>query len=114
MGDEVDESSCSKNRTRVQMNDWGCRVLQDAGESEAGGWKRRHTVDVARVQESIDLYQSIGFDVAVRYLTPEDFGVECQACEVKTSCSYVLIYTRRRTSWCPENMSNRQREVANS
>ncbi len=114
MGDETDGSSCAKNQTRVQMNDRACRVLQDAAESEAGGWKRRHTVDVVRLQESIDLYQSIGFDVAVRYLTPEDFGVECQACEVKTNCSYVLIYTRRRTSGSPENISNRQRAVAKS
>ena len=98
MDDEADGSSCAEDRTRAQMNDWGCRVLQDAAESETGGWKRRHMLDVARVYESIGLYQSIGFDVAVRYLTPEDFGVECQACEVKTCGSYVLIYTRSKAS----------------
>lgn len=62
---------------------------------EAEGWVRRHLADPARAEEAMELYQSMGFEVHARQLTPDDFGPDCRACAVEVCSSYVLIYTRR-------------------
>ncbi|MHC4101770.1 MAG: hypothetical protein ACYS15_17120 [Planctomycetota bacterium] len=61
----------------------------------AEGWVRRHLVDVARAQESIDLYRSTGYEVKVQELTPADFGPQCAHCASVMCHACVLIYTRK-------------------
>ncbi len=61
---------------------------------EADGWMRRHLADPVRARESVELYESLGFEVLSRPLQPQDFGPECEACAVSVCTSYVLIYTR--------------------
>jgi len=63
---------------------------------EAQGWERRHMVDPARAIETTELYESLGFEVLHRKLTPDDFGPQCSQCAVDACRSYVLIYTRRK------------------
>ncbi|MHC4140892.1 MAG: hypothetical protein ACYTA3_08470 [Planctomycetota bacterium] len=59
------------------------------------GWVRRHFAERARVQESIDLYTSMGFEVKVQELTPADFGPQCAHCASVMCHACVLIYTRK-------------------
>lgn len=61
----------------------------------AAGWVRRHLVDPDRARESVELYESMGFEVLAHELTPADFGPRCQECASIVCRSYVLIYTRR-------------------
>ena len=63
---------------------------------DAAGWVRRHMVDPARAKETTELYQSLGFEVLSRNLTPDDFGPQCSACAADACRAYVLIYTRRK------------------
>ena len=61
---------------------------------EAQGWVRRHLVDPDRARESRELYESMGFEVLERTLSPEDFGQQCRDCASIICRSYILIYTR--------------------
>ena len=60
------------------------------------GWVRRHVTDPARAQESLELYESLGYEVTVRTLTPADLGPQCAACSDVVCRSYVVLYTRMR------------------
>ncbi len=62
----------------------------------AAGWVRKHLADADRAAESVDLYESMGFEVKARKLTPADFGAGCQDCASTVCKSYVLIYTRKK------------------
>jgi hypothetical protein len=64
----------------------------------AAGWVRRHLVDPDRARESVELYESMGFEVLVLQLTPDDFGPQCQECASIVCRSHVLIYTRKTQS----------------
>lgn len=61
----------------------------------AAGWVRRHLVDPDRASESVEIYESMGFEVLAHELTPEDFGPQCRECASIVCRSHVLIYTRR-------------------
>lgn|GEM_PF-660334 len=62
----------------------------------AQGWVRRHVADATRAQESVDLYESLGFEVMVQNLASEDFGPECRRCALGDCPRFVLVYTRRK------------------
>ena len=68
----------------------------------AEGWVRRHLADPARAEESIELYESMGYEVRAQTLSPEDFGPGCSGCAPVVGRTCVLIYTRTR-----ENSSER-------
>ncbi len=63
----------------------------------AAGWKRRHLVEPSRAEETIELYESLGFEVMSRSPTPDDFGSNCKECSVAACRAFVLIYTRRKS-----------------
>jgi hypothetical protein len=76
-------------------NEVGLSAPADA-ELIAQGWARRHFIDPNRVQESIELYESMGFEVHTRKPHASEFGTQCRLC-ASTSCgSFVLIYTRKK------------------
>ena len=60
------------------------------------GWVRRHVTDPSRAEESQELYESLGYEVRVRKLTPADLGPQCAACSDVVCQSYVVLYTRMR------------------
>jgi hypothetical protein len=70
--------------------------IQDDPPIDADGWVRRHLADPVRARESVELYESLGFEVMSRRLQPDDLGPECQACAASVCSSYVLIFTRVR------------------
>jgi hypothetical protein len=75
--------------------DFGVASMPADAKLVAEGWVRRHFADRARVQESIDLYTSMGFEVKVQELTPADFGSQCAHCASVMCHACVLIYTRK-------------------
>ncbi len=71
------------------------RDIRSDPELIAAGWVRRHLVDMERAQESLELYSSIGYEVKMQELKPEDFGPNCLHCTSVICRSYVLVYTRK-------------------
>jgi hypothetical protein len=61
----------------------------------AEGWVRRHATDASRLEESIELYKSLGFEVLTRKLTSADYEPSCQGCFESSCPAHVLIYTRK-------------------
>lgn len=64
----------------------------------AQGWTRRNLEEPTRARELVDLYESLGFEVKVETLTPQNFPDQCQSCGLSVCSSYVLIYTRKLNS----------------
>ncbi len=65
-------------------------------ELVAAGWLRRNLSAPDRIDEARELYESLGFEVRVESLQPENFGSKCGSCAEIACQSYVLIYTRKR------------------
>jgi hypothetical protein len=61
----------------------------------AEGWQRRHLADANRAEEAVELYRSMGYEVRVETLTPDDFGPQCAQCALAGCRACVLIYTRQ-------------------
>lgn len=72
-----------------------CSVKADAALI-AQGWVRRHLVGPDRVDESIENYRSMGYEVKAQPVTPEDFADQCKECASIICQSYILIYTRKK------------------
>lgn len=64
----------------------------------AEGWVRRHATDLNRLKESIELYESLGFEVLTRHLTSADYEPSCRGCIESTCPAHVLIYTRKSSN----------------
>jgi hypothetical protein len=88
----TDRTELSANRNEAS----DVASIHDDPTIDADGWVRRHLADPVRARESIELYESLGFEVMSRRLQPDDLGPECQACAASVCSSYVLIYTRAR------------------
>ena len=69
---------------------------------EGDGWVRRHMTDPGRAEEWTALYKSLGFEVSVRHMNPNDFDERCRACA--DSCDqWLIIHTRRKGAPAPED-----------
>jgi hypothetical protein len=66
-----------------------------AAERDAGGWVRRNLADPARARETVEAYESLGFEVRLEPLSPDDFGPECESCALTACRSFVMVYTRK-------------------
>jgi hypothetical protein len=62
----------------------------------AQGWKRRFMADRVRAKESIELYESMGYEVLAEPVRPAELRDECSDCKVVVYFSYVNIYTRKK------------------
>jgi hypothetical protein len=61
----------------------------------AEGWTRRFVAAPVRLKESVELYESMGYEVHLEPLTPEDLQAECEDCRLAVAL-FRVIYTRRR------------------
>ena len=78
------------------------RVLSDAQLQPdpaliAEGWERRFTADGQRVQEAIELYAQLGYEVRAESLLPEQLTGECEGCRSPVTTEFKTIYTRKKT-----------------
>lgn len=63
---------------------------------ERDGWQRRHMVEPGRAQESIELYEKMGFEVMTQAPSLRDFGPNCKDCAQSACDSWVVVYTRKK------------------
>jgi hypothetical protein len=63
----------------------------------AEGWERRFTADAQRVQEAMELYAQVGYEVRAEPLLPEQLTGECEGCRSLVISEFKTIYTRKKT-----------------
>ncbi|MHC4598654.1 MAG: hypothetical protein ACYS47_06585 [Planctomycetota bacterium] len=71
----------------------------DTSEEELlqAGWERRFVADEPRLTESVELYESLRFEVALRPLGDADLTAEdCTECFKADPARFRVIYTRKR------------------
>jgi hypothetical protein len=60
-------------------------------------WLRRSIIDNERVSEQVEMYESIGFEVMVKDVVPEQLPQEyCKECFIANPEKYKIIYTRKK------------------
>ena len=59
------------------------------------GWQRRFMADGGRLNEYVDLYQTLGFEVHTEPVTQAELGEECGDCRLMICRLFVTVYTRR-------------------
>jgi len=62
-------------------------------ELEREGWVRQFTADEPRLSEAVELYESLGLEVHLEPVTPDESAEECQIC-FQEGDGYKTIYTR--------------------
>jgi hypothetical protein len=83
-------------------------VNQREAELVAQGWTRRFVDAPPRLQEAVQLYQSLGYEVLLEPQPPEDLDDECKGCAIALGL-YRVIFTRpRQTERNPRQGGERQ------
>ncbi len=62
----------------------------------AEGWERRFMTNVARLNEYIELYTALGFDVRAEPVRSDEVDPECNDCRLILYQQIVTLYTRKR------------------
>jgi hypothetical protein len=57
------------------------------------GWTRRFVAAPARLNETVELYQSLGYEVHLEAQGAEELNDECRSCAVALGL-YRVVYTR--------------------
>ncbi len=60
---------------------------------EREGWTRRFTVPPTRLQETVELYESLGYEVHLEPLSLDDLNEQCQDCRAAL-VFFRVVYTR--------------------
>ena len=71
-------------------------MVSKSREAELGkeGWTRQFMADEPRLSEAVELYKSLGFEVHLEPVVPDESSEECAAC-LEVMCNrYKTIYTR--------------------
>jgi len=63
-------------------------------ELEKEGWIRQFMVDEPRLSEAVEMYKSLGFQVHLEPVVPDEDSEECAACLEVMCDRYKTIYTR--------------------
>jgi len=61
----------------------------------AEGWTRRFVAAPVRLKEAVELYESMGYEMHLEPLMPEELMAECEGCRLAVAL-FRVIYTRRR------------------
>jgi hypothetical protein len=67
-------------------------------ELVAEGWERRFMADPVRARESVELYESLGYEVLTEPVKPVELPEACTDCRVVVYFSFVNVYTRKVTT----------------
>jgi len=61
------------------------------------GWVRRCILDNHKVSERVEMYESIGFEVMVKDVVPEQLPEEyCKTCYISNPEKYKILFTRNK------------------
>jgi hypothetical protein len=67
--------------------------------NKSAEWLRRSITDNERVAEQVELYESIGFEVMVKDVVPDQLPAEyCKECFISNPEKYKIIYTRKKAA----------------
>jgi len=102
--DEADETAAARGDVgplRFVVEGEARRVLSEAQIAPdpariADGWERRFIIEGARADEMVQLYESLGYDVAADPIAPEDVSGDCEDCALVMRLRFVMLYTRKR------------------
>lgn len=77
------------------------RILSEAHlapdpELIAQGWERRFMGDARRVQEAVELYKEMGFEVLTQPVRPAELTDDCDGCRLVVALQFQTIYTRKK------------------
>ena len=77
------------------------RMLSDAQRAPdparaAEGWERRFITDASRLDEVVALYEAAGFEVCADPIRREEFGDDCDDCQLLALLQFRTVYTRPR------------------
>ena len=68
--------------------------LRPDPERLAAGWERRFVTDAGRIDEVVQLYEELGFEVATDPIRTQDLGEDCEDCHVLAIRQFRMLYTR--------------------
>lgn len=58
-------------------------------------WIMRNITDENRVKETVEAYQSFGFEVKVENFDPAKYPTECNECMLETPEKFKVIFTKQ-------------------
>ena len=62
----------------------------------AAGWERRFVTDAGRIDEVVQLYEELGYEVAADPIRTDDLGEDCEDCHLLALRQFRMLYTRPR------------------
>ena len=62
----------------------------------AEGWERRFMTNVGRLNEYVELYTSLGFEIRAEPVRSDEVDPECNDCRLILYQPIVTLYTRKR------------------
>ena len=65
-------------------------------ELEKKGWIKHNTIDDPRLSETIEEYESLGFEVHLEPMKLEDLDKECRICYKNQLDKLKTVYTRKK------------------
>ena len=72
-------------------------MMNNSKNINATDWERRSIIDNDRVSEQVEMYESIGFEVMVKDVDPEQLPKEyCKECFIANPEKYKILYTRKK------------------
>lgn len=87
----TDEIMCAIERPILRWPDF---ERPPKPELAAEGWTRRFMANGDRLEEYVNLYQSLGYEVRAESVGPDEIGPECADCRLVLCRQFVTIYTR--------------------
>ena len=64
---------------------------------ESDGWVRRYIVHASRIDEAVELYSHLGYEVRLEPVSLTDFDACCKDCTSLAVCQFKVIYTRKKS-----------------
>jgi hypothetical protein len=72
-------------------------MMNNSKNKSTKDWERRSIIDADRVSEQVEMYESIGFEVMVKDVDPEQLPEEyCKECFIANPEKYKILYTRKK------------------
>jgi signal recognition particle subunit SEC65 len=65
-------------------------------ELEKEGWIKRTTIGEPRLSEIVEEYKSLGFEVHLEPVNPDELDEECRRCYVNEADKFKTVYVRKR------------------
>lgn len=72
-------------------------MMNNSKNKSTTDWERRSIIGNERVSEQVEMYESIGFEVMVKDVDPEQLPEEyCKECFIANPEKYKILYTRKK------------------